>query len=41
MFSFGAPGAAAGPRARPAAGFDDDVVEGTASEVPPPRRELP
>jgi UPF0716 protein FxsA len=32
---------AAGPRSRRPPAFDDDVVEGTASEVPPPRRELP
>jgi UPF0716 protein FxsA len=26
---------------RPPGGFDDDVVEGTAHDVPPPRRKLP
>jgi hypothetical protein len=26
---------------RPPAGFDEDVVEGTAHDVPPPRRKLP
>ena len=44
MFTFEA-GARPGPRsgrgARPGSAHDDDVVEGTASEVPPPRRELP
>jgi UPF0716 protein FxsA len=35
---FGA-GAGAPPRARP--GYDDDIVEGTAREVPPRRDELP
>lgn len=34
-------GGAARPGARRPRGFDDDVVEGTAHEVPPPRRELP
>jgi hypothetical protein len=41
MFTFGtAPGGTGGAR-RPSRAYDDDVVEGTASEVPPPRRELP
>ena len=36
------PGPGAGPgRRRSPPGADDDVVDGTASEVPPPRRELP
>ena len=37
-FETGGPG---GSAARRPPGFDDDVVEGTASDVPPPRRELP
>jgi UPF0716 protein FxsA len=43
LFTFeagAAPGAGPGRR-RPSPGADDDVVEGTASEVPPPRSELP
>jgi UPF0716 protein FxsA len=40
MFTFEADGGGARGRGRPA-GFDDDVVDGTASDVPPPRRELP
>ena len=39
MFTFET-GAGARGRGR-APGFDDDVVDGTASDVPPPRRELP
>jgi UPF0716 protein FxsA len=48
MFTFeaGAPGPRPGPgpgpgRRRPPGGLEDDVVEGTASEVPPRPRELP
>ena len=42
MFTFEAGrGAGTGRRPPPASAFDDDVVEGTASEAPPPRRELP
>jgi UPF0716 protein FxsA len=37
-FQAGGPGAGA---ARPPRRFDDDVVEGTAHDVPPPRRKLP
>jgi UPF0716 protein FxsA len=39
MFTFETGAGARGPGRPP--GFDDDVVEGTASDVPPPRRELP
>ncbi len=42
LFTFqtgaGAPG---GPGTRRPPAYDDDVVEGTASDVPPPRRDLP
>ena len=41
LFTFETGGARARSARPPAAGFDDDVVEGTASDVPPPRRELP
>ncbi len=43
MFTFetGGSGAGAGSRAGPRSPSDDDVVEGTASEVPPQRRTLP
>ena len=44
MFTFeaGGPGAGPVPAAAPPAGLvDDDVVEGTASDVPPQPRELP
>lgn len=37
---FGAGGGGGGPAPRPRPGFDDDVVEGTAREVPPRRDEL-
>jgi UPF0716 protein FxsA len=40
MFTFETGGGGARGPGRPA-GFDDDVVDGTASDVPPPRRELP
>jgi hypothetical protein len=42
MFTFDA-GARPGPasRSRPSPPLDDDVVEGTAHEVPPRREELP
>ena len=39
MFTFQTGGGARGPGRPPR--FDDDVVEGTASDVPPPRRDLP
>ena len=45
MFTFETGARAGGVRGRPGGGaaspLDDDVVEGTASDVPPPRRELP
>jgi UPF0716 protein FxsA len=41
MFTFETGGGPRGPGARRPPGFDDDVVEGTASDVPPPRPELP
>ncbi|MDP1850289.1 MAG: FxsA family protein [Solirubrobacteraceae bacterium] len=41
MFTFEAGGPGAGRRRPAAPSDDDDVVEGTASEVPPQRRELP
>jgi UPF0716 protein FxsA len=39
IFTFQTGGGAGGTRAPRS--FDDDVVEGTAHDVPPPRRELP
>ncbi len=41
LFTFETGGGARGPGARRRPGFEDDVVDGTASDVPPPRRELP